>query len=416
MQEKLINEEYKIWKKNSPFLYDLLITHALEWPSLTVQWFPDIEKPENKDYKIQRLLLATHTSNSEQNYLQIANVQIPREDIDLNELPVNNELGELGGYGAVECKIQITQKINHDGEINRARYMPQNPDIIATKTVVESGAVYVFDRTKHPSIPNTDGICRPEIKLIGHTKEGYGLSWNTFQKGHILSASEDGSVCLWDIIGNTSTGRTMDPLLKIEAHNSVVEDVDWHPKHPHLFASVGDDRMLKIWDTRESNNKIATKSTIAHNAEVNCVSFNPASETVLATGSADHTVALWDLRMISTKLHSLESHRDEVLKVEWHPNGFETILASASADRRVNVWDIGRIGDEQSPEDAEDGPPELLFVHGGHTSRVCDISWNFNENWTMCSVAEDNIIQVWQMANNIYAREDSLSVSSEMVE
>jgi len=41
MEEKIINEEYKIWKKNTPFLYDLVVTHALEWPSLTVQWFPD---------------------------------------------------------------------------------------------------------------------------------------------------------------------------------------------------------------------------------------------------------------------------------------------------------------------------------------------------------------------------------------
>jgi len=39
-EERLINEEYKIWKKNTPFLYDLLVTHALEWPSLTVQWMP----------------------------------------------------------------------------------------------------------------------------------------------------------------------------------------------------------------------------------------------------------------------------------------------------------------------------------------------------------------------------------------
>ena len=37
IEDKLINEEYKIWKKNSPFLYDLVLTHALEWPSLTVQ-------------------------------------------------------------------------------------------------------------------------------------------------------------------------------------------------------------------------------------------------------------------------------------------------------------------------------------------------------------------------------------------
>ena len=38
--ERMVNEEYKIWKKNTPFLYDLVITHALEWPSLTVQWMP----------------------------------------------------------------------------------------------------------------------------------------------------------------------------------------------------------------------------------------------------------------------------------------------------------------------------------------------------------------------------------------
>jgi histone-binding protein RBBP4 len=40
-EEKIINEEYKIWKKNTPFLYDLVLTHALEWPSLTLQWFPE---------------------------------------------------------------------------------------------------------------------------------------------------------------------------------------------------------------------------------------------------------------------------------------------------------------------------------------------------------------------------------------
>jgi len=51
---------------------------------------------------------------------------------------------------------------------------------------------------------------------------------------------------------------------------------------------------------------------------------------------------------------------------------------------------------EQTPEDAEDGPPELLFMHGGHTNRVSDIGWNLCDPWVMCSAAEDNIIQVWQ--------------------
>lgn len=67
-----------------------------------------------------------------------------------------------------------------------------------------------------------------------------------------------------------------------------------------------------------------------------------------------------------------------------------------------------RIDEEQTPEDAEDGPPELLFIHGGHTSKISDFSWNPCEDWVVASVAEDNILQIWQMAENIYHDEDDL--------
>lgn len=36
----------------------------------------------------------------------------------------------------------------------------------------------------------------------------------------------------------------------------------------------------------------------------------------------------------------------------------------------MNIWDLSRIGDEQTPEEEEDGPPELLFVHGGHIEDI----------------------------------------------
>ena len=48
----------------------------------------------------------------------------------------------------------------------------------------------------------------------------------------------------------------------------------------------------------------------------------------------------------------------------------------------------------QSADDAEDGPPELLFIHGGHTAKISDFSWNPNDPWVICSVSEDNIMQV----------------------
>lgn len=60
---------------------------------------------------------------------------------------------------------------------------------------------------------------------------------------------------------------------------------------------------------------------------------------------------------------------------------------------------------EQTPEDAEDGPPELLFMHGGHTSKVNDFSWNPNYEWCLGGVSEDNVMQIWSPAEDIYAEE-----------
>lgn len=92
VEERVINEEYKIWKKNTPFLYDLVMTHALEWPSLTAQWLPDVTRPEGKDYSIHRLILGTHTSD-EQNHLLIASVQLPNEDAQFDASHYDNEKG-----------------------------------------------------------------------------------------------------------------------------------------------------------------------------------------------------------------------------------------------------------------------------------------------------------------------------------
>ncbi len=66
------------------------------------------------------------------------------------------------------------------------------------------------------------------------------------------------------------------------------------------------------------------------------------------------------------------------------------------------VWDLSRFDKPQTEEERRDGPPELLFVHGGHTSKVLDIAWNHNEKLMMATSAEDNIVQVWQMAYEIY--------------
>ena len=156
----------------------------------------------------------------------------------------------------------------------------------------------------------------------------------------------------------------------------------------------------------------------AHSDAVNCLAFHPSWEELVVTGSADNTVALWDLRCLDKKLHSFESHKDSVIKVDWHPTD-KSILASAGYDRRIMMWDLSQCGNEQTEEEAEDGPPELcvfqqlialqlntdlsssLFVHGGFTDKLTDFSWNKNEPWIMLGAAEDNQIQVFRPARSI---------------
>ena len=50
IEQQKVLEEYKIWKKNSPFFYDTLYSHALTWPSLTVEWMPNRDVPYGADH------------------------------------------------------------------------------------------------------------------------------------------------------------------------------------------------------------------------------------------------------------------------------------------------------------------------------------------------------------------------------
>jgi histone-binding protein RBBP4 len=81
--------------------------------------------------------------------------------------------------------------------------------------------------------------------------------------------------------------RELPPLRVFKGHTAWVEDVAWHTSLPHFFASVGDDKKLMLWDTRNPSDTKAASAIEAHSREVNCVAFSPKNENVLLTGSAD---------------------------------------------------------------------------------------------------------------------------------
>ncbi|KXH65481.1 WD domain-containing protein [Colletotrichum salicis] len=406
-EQRLINEEYKTWKKNSPFLYDMILSTALEWPTLTTQWFPDVKEPEDKNYRIHRLLLGTHTSEGLPNHVQIAEVKIPKS-VAPNPEEYNEETGEIGGHAkssngqSTAVEFNIVQKIDHPGEINKARYQPQNPDIIATLCV--DGKVLVFDRTKHSLQPT--GKVNAQIELIGHKQEGFGLAWNPHEEGCLASGSEDTTVCLWDLKNLQSGSNILRPHRKYTHHTQIVNDVQYHPIAKSFIGTVSDDLTMQIIDVRQADtSRAAVTAKRGHLDAINALAFNPTSEVLVATASADKTLGIWDLRNVKEKVHTLEGHNDAVTSLSWHPQE-AGILGSGSYDRRVIFWDLSRVGEEQMPDDQEDGPPELLFMHGGHTNHLADFSWNPNEPWLVCSAAEDNLLQIWKVADSIVGRDE----------
>ena len=90
--------------------------------------------------------------------------------------------------------------------------------------------------------------------------------------------------------------------------------------------------------------------------------------------------------------------------MEWDPN-HEDILASAGLDGAVVLWDQTRFGRARNEGAVEDyyknDPPELMFRHAGHRDRLRDISWNKNVPWLISSVAEDQTLQVWKIAQPV---------------
>jgi len=316
----------------------------------------------------------------------IASVQLPKLETEPSKAKKDGTQG----------RMDINIKINHKGEVNRARCMPQNPFVLATKS--PSSEVYVFDVSKHPSIPKDRSFC-PEHRCLGHTKEGYGLCWNPHTAGRLLSGSDDCSICFWDI---NQACINVTSLNTWRGHVDVVEDVSWHMHNPHVFGSVGDDRQLLLWDARDMQPDPFVRVTAAHSADVNAIAFNPHHEFLLATGSADRMVKVWDIRNTSDAIHTLSGHNKEVFQLQWSPSS-ASVLASCGADRRVRIWDLTKVETGHDFVGSNDeGPAELLFIHGGHNDKISDLSWNPKDHWLVASVSDDNILQIWRMGDNIH--------------
>ena len=105
--------DHKIWKKNAPYLYDVLITWGLDWPSLCVNWLPKVDYPKERPFYLQKLVLGTHTSGQEADYLMIGKARLPISKVVLeSQSPENLSKEDLEYFGRMTNEQMIEDYAN----------------------------------------------------------------------------------------------------------------------------------------------------------------------------------------------------------------------------------------------------------------------------------------------------------------
>lgn len=217
--------------------------------------------------------------------------------------------------------------------------------------------------------------------------EGYAMDW----AGGMASGGKASSLRLLTgdihskifLTTSSNAGFVTNPT-PFQSHTSSVEDLQWSPSEPTVFASCSADRSIRIWDVRVKNRRSVLAVEGAHEQDVNVISWNRGTDYLLVSGGDEGGLNVWDMRTFKTKptpVAGFQWHQAPVSSVEWHPTE-DSIFAASGRDDQVTLWDLSvEQDDEEAPADAlkgpngQDVPAQLLFCHHGATD-IKELHWH----------------------------------------
>lgn len=378
--------------------YEMLHNMNVQWPCLSFDIIRDqLGDDRNNFPHTAYMVTGSQADNPSNNQLYVFKMsQLCRTKHDDYEEAMSDDDSDVDDDPILESR-----SIPHEGGINRIRAMPasstDSPCIVATWS--EMGSVNIFDLSGYVKSVDTPGFAahdsskKPIYCVESHPCEGFAMDWNTLVQGRLISG--DCKKYIYQTVA-TSSGFTTDKI-PFSGHTSSVEDLQWSPTEPTVFASCSSDGTLKIWDTRlarSTNTSSFGISSKISNVDVNVISWNTLTPFLIASGHDDGVFSIWDLRNFSSSSAATKTknvtvdpaatfkwHHGPITSIEWHPQE-ESVLAVAGADDQITIWDFATERDSEEGGDDEammvgdvKVPSQLLFIHQGQ-SDIKELHWH----------------------------------------
>ncbi|KAF7317698.1 Glycosyltransferase family 39 protein [Mycena kentingensis (nom. inval.)] len=226
---------------------------------------------------------------------------------------------------------------------------------------------------------------RKEIGGLMH-HEGSITHLNFPSRSHLLSASEDGTLCLF-------RARDWAVLRALRGHKGRVNSVAVHPSGK-VALSVGKDRTLRMWDLMRGKGCASTK--LGKEAEL--VRWSPSGTLFVVQTGSTIDVYNTDMALLHTVQHP--SRLQDVLFCKRVPGfGEGELLLAGAEDKKLSIYDM-------SSTDAEH-PPRIVASMTGHENRVkavqtLDIALPAGapraSTTIVCTVSSDGKIHLYDLA------------------